>query len=240
MRFWHIYKNQPEAIRSALKEPAVNSGMRRHSVLPPTDGAALAWNHLGCPFRSSASSRLRIEFAPICSNGGMFKSPLWHAAWLCLPFHQQGGADLMKCFIIAVSAVTALIVTSAAAEARGFGGGGFRGGGFRGGGFHAGGFRAGGFRGGGIGGYRGGYRGGYAYRGGVGRYGGAYAYRGGYGRYVRPGYGAYGYRYRPYGYGLAAAGVGAAAAAAGYYGATSGGCGPYQYWDAYAGVCRPN
>jgi hypothetical protein len=108
----------------------------------------------------------------------------------------------MKTLLIASAAFAALIVTSVAADARGFRGGG--------GGFH--GVRAGGYRGAVAGGYRGGY----------GRYG--------YGRYGR-----YGYGYRP-GVGLAAAGVGAAAAA-GYYG-TRGGCGPYAYYDSYAGVCR--
>ncbi len=62
----------------------------------------------------------------------------------------------MKRFTITASAA-ALILTSAAAEARGFRGGGFR---------------AGGFHGGGVAGFRGGYHGRHAYRGGVGRYGG--------------------------------------------------------------------
>lgn len=84
-----------------------------------------------------------------------------------------------------------------------------------GGGFH--GVRADGFHG-----YRGAVAGGY---------------RGGHARVGRYGYGRYGYRR----YGLAAAGVGAAtaAAAAGYYGASSGGCGPYAYDDPLAGSCRP-
>jgi hypothetical protein len=74
----------------------------------------------------------------------------------------------MKRLILGMAAMTALILTSVAADARGFrgGGGGFRAGG---GGFHGGGFRGGGFRGGGYRGVAGGYRGGF--RGGYGRYG---------------------------------------------------------------------
>ncbi|WP_018262101.1 hypothetical protein [Methylobacterium sp. WSM2598] len=141
----------------------------------------------------------------------------------------------MRRLILPAAAITVLISSGIVAEARGFRGGG--------------GFQGGGFRSASVGG---------GWRGGVGRPGwgaaGPIAGRPGWGA-GRPGWGArpiagrpgwgyggyhrYGYGYRPYGYGLAGAAVGAAAGYALTSPAGDGECGPYAYYDAYAGVCRP-
>jgi hypothetical protein len=187
----------------------------------------------GRPLESSGAADFVIPFDDLDVEAARASKMITAAASalfrIDVIFFTGDGDTAMKAVLISSAAFAALILTSVAADARGFrgGGGGFRGGG----GFHAGGFRGGGVRGGGYRGGMAGYRGGYG-RGG--RYGYAGAGRYGYARVGRYGYG---YGYRP-GYGLAAAGVGAAAAA-GYYGSTYGGCGPNAYYDSYAGGCRP-